>query len=67
MCNTSFYGILTGKSIYSIILGIQGHLQGLKVNSEVKCEKTLILRKQIERNLIGLFRMMLTSLSCHCD
>ena len=40
MCNTSFHGILTGKSINSIILAIEGHLQGylqgLKVNSKVK-------------------------------
>ena len=35
-----FHGILTTKSIYSIILVIkghlQGHLQGQKVNSKVK-------------------------------
>ena len=40
MCNTSFHEILTGKSIYNIILLIEGHLQGYlqgqKVNSKVK-------------------------------
>ena len=40
MCNTSFHGILTGKSIYTIILVIEGHiqgyLQGQKVNSQVE-------------------------------
>ena len=40
MCNTSFHGILTRKFIYSIILVIegqlQGYLQGQKVNSKVK-------------------------------
>ena len=28
MCNNSFHDILTEKSIYSIILVIEGHLQG---------------------------------------
>ena len=32
MGNTSFCGLLTGESIYSIMLGIQGR----KVNSKVK-------------------------------
>ena len=40
MCNTSFHGILTGKYNDSIILVIEGHLQGYlqgqKVNSKVK-------------------------------
>ena len=49
MGNTSFHGILTGKSIYSIILVIeghlQGHLQGQKVNSFVKGIKNLIFNK----------------------
>ena len=40
MCNTSFHGICAGKSIYSIILVIEGHLQGYlqgpKFNSKVK-------------------------------
>ena len=35
-----FHGVLTGKSIYIIILvtegNLQGHLQGQKVNSKVK-------------------------------
>ena len=31
MCNTSFYGIMTGKYIYGIILVIDGHLQSQKV------------------------------------
>ena len=40
MCNTSFHEVLTGKSIFSIILVIEGHLQGYlqgqKVSSKVK-------------------------------
>ena len=31
-----FHVILTGQSIYEIILIIQGHLQGQKVNFRVK-------------------------------
>ena len=31
MCNTSFYGIMTVKYIYGIILVIEGHLQSQKV------------------------------------
>ena len=30
MCNTSFHGILSEKSIYGIILLIQGHFQSWK-------------------------------------
>ena len=49
MCNTSFHGILPGKSIYSIILVIEGHLQGYlqgqKVNSKVKGIKSMIFNK----------------------
>ena len=49
MCNTSFYGISTGKSIYSIILVIEGHLQGYlqdqKVNSKVKGMQNMIFNK----------------------
>ena len=40
MCNTPFHGNLTEKSIYSIILVIEGHLRGQKVNSKVKGIKT---------------------------
>ena len=36
MCNTFFHGILYEKSIYDIILVIQGHLQGLNVIAKVK-------------------------------
>ena len=36
MCNTFFHGILYEKSIYGIILVIQGHLQGLNVIAKVK-------------------------------
>ena len=36
MCNTSFSCDFVWKSIYGIILLIQGHIQGLKVISKVK-------------------------------
>ena len=42
--NIFFHGILTGKSIYRIILGIHGPLQGRKVNSKVKNVKSINLR-----------------------
>ena len=49
MCNTSFHEILTGKSIYSILLVIEGHLQGYlqgqKVNFKVKGIKNMIFNK----------------------
>ena len=49
MYNTSFRGILTGKSIYSIILVIEGHLQGYlqgqKVNSKIKGIQNMTLNK----------------------
>ena len=49
MCNTSFHGICTEKSVYSIILVIEGHLQdylqGQKVNSKVKGIKSMIFNK----------------------
>ena len=51
MCNTSFFMEFL-NSIYSIILGIQGHFRGRKVNSKVKI-------------LLRLFRVMLTPFSCH--
>ena len=48
MFNTSFHGILTGKSIYSIMLVIechlQGYLQGQKVNSKVKGINNMIFK-----------------------
>ena len=31
MCNTSFYGIMTEKYIYGIILVIEGNIQSQKV------------------------------------
>ena len=40
-----FHAILTGKSIYSIILGFRGDLQGLKVNFEVKYVKSISFKK----------------------
>ena len=36
MCNFLFHVILSEKSIYGIILLIQGHFQGRKVISKVK-------------------------------
>ena len=38
-----FHGILSGKPVYSIILVIEGHLQGEKVNSKGKGIKNIIL------------------------
>ena len=35
-CNTSFWLVLTGETIHVIVLLIQGHCQGQKVNFEVK-------------------------------
>ena len=35
-CIPLFHGISTGKYLYSIILVIQGHLQGRKFSSKVK-------------------------------
>ena len=60
MCNTSFNGILTGKSIYSIILVIEGHLQGQKVNSKVKgITNKDFYQTQIARSVIFMFDVIL--------
>ena len=40
--NSVFHAILTGKFISSVILLIQGHLQGQKVNCKVKLGTNVI-------------------------
>ena len=64
MFNTSFHGILTGKSIYSIILVIEGHLQGYlqgqKVNLKVKgIKKYDFYQTQIATQIIFMFDVIL--------
>ena len=47
MCNTSFGAILTGHSVFEIILIIQGHFLGKEVNFKVKQEKISFLAKKL--------------------
>ena len=42
----NFYGISTGKFIYSIMFVIQGDFQGQKVNFKIKFVKLLFLKNK---------------------
>ena len=59
--------ILTEKSIYCIILEIEGYLQGRKVNFKVKMEKNINLGDTNKKKCNKCFQVILTSFSCHFD
>ena len=60
-----FHVILTGQSISKIILNIQSHLQGQKVNFKVISEKISFLTSKARNACNTSFHVILTEKSIH--
>ena len=51
---------MTGKSIFDIILMIEGHLEGQNVNFKVKMQKYNLKTIQLASDLVPHFRVIFT-------